>query len=541
MLLALAPIMLVAAAILVRFRGQAATGEAADIAEPRMSGLRTLASSAYLRRLASVVIVGGTSAAALDYAFKSSAATLGQPERLAEFFSAYYMAVSVVTVLLQGTLSRFSLDRFGIGVTLAVLPAALLLGSGASAAIGGLWSIVVLRGAEAALSNSFFRSAYEPLYTPLPPQKKRASKAIIDVAADRVGDAVGSLAILLFMTLLPEQLRLAALGVVALGALISLWLSHRLQRGYVAELANSLRKGLVRLSPQEIADKTTRLTLSRTHGEIDREAILREVETLRRGQRPEPELAKNAGELASGDGARIRAVLEQEPLDRRLLSFVIPMLEFDELREPVTRALTTMASNAVGQLSDCLLDPNLPPKARQRIPGLLAGIGGQRAVRALTEGLFANEFALRESAARALLGLRRRDPSWRPPETLLVAVVRRELETRAGMARSEPSDVESKDELPVINAPSENRMLRHVFTLLALTLEPESVELSLRALAAGDPKLRGTALEYLENVIPGELRAELWPHLRDHRQGPRRSTPRTQQELAAELKRSFSG
>ena len=251
---------------------------------------------------------------------------------------------------------------------------------------------------------------------------------------------------------------------------------------------------------------------------------------------------KSVDNLASGDHARIRVVLDQEPLDKRLLPFVVPLLEFDELREAASRAISGLAGLAVGQLSDNLLDQTLPAKVRHRIPALLAGLGGQRAVRALTEGLLATEFALRESSARALLGLRRRDPSWRPPEGLVMTVVRRELETRAGLARPQAGETDSKDELPKINAPSANRMVRHVFTLLALALDPEAVELSLRALGASDAKLRSTALEYLENVLPSELRAELWPHLTDHRTvTQRRVQPRSSQELAAELKRSFSG
>jgi hypothetical protein len=71
-------------------------------------------------------------------------------------------------------------------------------------------------------------------------------------------------------------------------------------------------------------------------------------------------------------------------------------------------------------------------------------------------------------------------------------------------------------------------------------LNPDELELALRALSGNDSKLRGTALEYLENVVPSEVKEALWPHLADHRPA-RKSTPRSKGELADELKRSFSG
>ena len=47
------------------------------------------------------------------------------------------------------------------------------------------------RGAESIFRGSLFRAGYETLYTPIPAADKRAAKSIIDVAFDRMGDAVG--------------------------------------------------------------------------------------------------------------------------------------------------------------------------------------------------------------------------------------------------------------------------------------------------------------------------------------------------------------
>jgi len=82
--------------------------------------------------------------------------------------------------------------------------------------------------------------------------------------------------------------------------------------------------------------------------------------------------------------------------------------------------------------------------------------------------------------------------------------------------------------------PEFNRGLEHVFTLLALTLDPDAVRLSMQAAFSKDLNLRGTALEYLENVLPGYLYNELLKHLGEAPQGSR--STRTLGDIVNELK-----
>jgi ATP:ADP antiporter, AAA family len=55
--------------------------------------------------------------------------------------------------------------------------------------------------------------------------------------------------------------------------------------------------------------------------------------------------------------------------------------------------------------------------------------------------------------------------------------------------------------------------LAHVFTLLSLVLPREPLQIAFRSLHADDRQLRGTALEYLEGVLPTQIRHALWPFL----------------------------
>jgi len=57
-----------------------------------------------------------------------------------------------------------------------------------------------------------------------------------------------------------------------------------------------------------------------------------------------------------------------------------------------------------------------------------------------------------------------------------------------------------------------------------------------RGLYVDDALLRGTALEYLECVLPQEIRLRLWPFLEDSR--PARRSTRSRDEIIADLLRS---
>ena len=55
--------------------------------------------------------------------------------------------------------------------------------------------------------------------------------------------------------------------------------------------------------------------------------------------------------------------------------------------------------------------------------------------------------------------------------------------------------------------------LAHVFTLLSLVLPSQPLQIAFRSLHSQNSRLRGTALEYLEGVLPPKVRDRLWPFL----------------------------
>jgi hypothetical protein len=173
----------------------------------------------------------------------------------------------------------------------------------------------------------------------------------------------------------------------------------------------------------------------------------------------------------------------------------------------------------LGQLVDAIFDEELDIAVRRRLPDIVGKCARHRAVSGLLDALTVDEVVVRERCVLALSDLVREHPELAPSKSRVFDHV---LE-----------DLQREETLP----------LPHLFKLLGLVLEAETLELSLSALRTDDINLRGTSYEYLENVLPDDVRRALWPVLKEFSQSesPRLTSqqpPRSQKVLAAELHQS---
>jgi AAA family ATP:ADP antiporter len=207
------------------------------------SGIDVVARSRYLMAIAAMMGLYEMVSTLVDYQFSTTIVHFVAADRLGDAFSRVYSFTNLVAVLAQLLLTRMLLTRLGVGPTLVLLPAAILVGS-----FGYLLLPVLLFGALLnTLDNGFAysvnQSAKEVLYVPVSPGDKYRAKAFIDIFVLRAAKAfailLSGVVSLWFASF--EQMRWLSLGVILL---LSVWLvlTHYLGKAYQWREAQALGK-----------------------------------------------------------------------------------------------------------------------------------------------------------------------------------------------------------------------------------------------------------------------------------------------------------
>ena len=435
-------------------------------------GLRTIRDDHYLRRVAVTVMLLGAAGVFVDYAMKAEAdALFADSAGLLSFFSIFYMVTALMTFIIQAGIAKRLLEKIGLGGTMVILPIAVALSAGFGLAWTRLWTTALARGSQTVFSSSLFRSGYELLYTPVSPLKKRSTKSVIDVACNRIGYGIGSLVVMGIVAVTATAAGAISwvLALAILAAIAAAWLIRRLHQDYVSQLASSLRDGSVTLQPDDIVDATT----LRTFAAINRDQLLGDIDVMWQNRQT-----------------------VDAPSD------LIERLADDASARSAHEALQQMGPRVTGQLAEALRSTQTTVAARRRIPRLLKEIGDSEARKGLLAGLRDGEFEVRYRCGNALATLQQGNPNTAFAEAPILDAVALELSEDLGAWQGE------------------ERSLSHVFTLLGLVLDREAMILCIRALPSDDENLRGTALEYIHNVVPEPVLGLLWPKLTERAQPP---------------------
>jgi hypothetical protein len=512
------------------------------------SALRVLASAPHLRNLAGLVLLGTTGAALVDYLFKAQAIeSFGRGDNLLRFFALYYAATNLLAFALQTSASRKVLERFGLAVSAGTPAGALLAGSLISLVAPGLASLLVARAGESVFRSSFFRAGYELLYTPIPPREKRAAKTLIDVGFDRLGDGIGGGLVRLAILAVPASQSSAILSLAILSAIAALAAAGRLTRGYVGTLESSLVDLSRRAGAADSASDRTTLVRTQSprllRGTVPALPPPASTEAVAHGidiASLEPELRDLLG-LRSRNRERVIEVLSREEgLSAGLVPHAITLLAWDQVADHALFALRKVAEEHVGQLVDALLDPNQEFAIRRRLARAFSVCVSQRAASGLMFGLEDPRFDVRYQSARSLSEIVAKNRLVQIDAVQIYAVVLREVAVSRGVWESrrlleaveESGSVSTLDHMVRTRA---GESLAHVFRLLSLVLPREPLQIAFRALHTDDDQLQGTALEYLDSVLPPAVRQRLWPFID---QPTVKRPARPLEEVMAELLRS---
>ncbi len=508
-------------------------------------GLRAVVRAPLLRNLAIVVAIGSATSSLLDYLLSSTATqAFGKGASLLEFFALFWLSVAVVSMIVQFTLGERVLARLGLTKNIAALPGLLLVGATFTLAIPSIAAFVVLRGFEAVQRNTVYRSAYELFYTPIPESRKRAAKALIDIGFDRLGTIVGAGLVALLIAVGADNVSLYVLFAIAVLSAGTLPIVRRLQAGYIAALEGGLRDTA---SKDVIRDEPKGLEPLAAEPADEPEASL-PVEPVSAGHGPiadalrDPRLVLDGRELITGAPDAAKALLHE--LTRRsaqpTVAYAIMLLAHRDLHIAAFDALSKISAVVTGQLTDVLVDGDADLLVRRRVARVLAHSGTQRGLDALLLGTTDSEFAVRYTCSRALAQLTMREPRLQIDRAKVLHGLLVELDHRTREPARPKFVADPVNDAPVfvMRRPhaAVDHTLEHVFTMVGLHVAHEQLQMAYGALQEDDARQRGTALEYLQTILPADFRDAVWPFVDTLARVP----PRSARTVLAELIRTTS-
>ena len=257
------------------------------------------------------------------------------------------------------------------------------------------------------------------------------------------------------------------------------------------------------------------------------------------------QLVSIVSDLRSRDVARVKRALKSfSSIDRPPYAMAVPLLAWDAVAPIAIAVLRQDIDRHAGVLLDALFDENEEFGVRRRIPRVLAVANSQRVADGLTDALSDKRFELRYRAAAALAIVRSRTPALQLRtdainKALAIAI---KNDTRVSMSRTAVDKLPDED-APLLGEILEERAdrgLEYVFTLLSLTLDAQHVRLAYQGIHTDDPSLRGLALEYLDSVLPDDIRDDVLALVNAEKEQQQRKekAARDQRQVVEELLRS---
>jgi AAA family ATP:ADP antiporter len=541
-LLVLAGLQLACAVTLGLFGRAERRAPIAAVPDEPWLALRAATRSPLLRVLGGLVILGAVAAAVMDYIFKADLVRVASHEGVLRSLAIFYTVTSVITAIVQVAVCGPLISRLGVARSVATLPATITAFGIAALALPIPLVAAIARGAEAVTRNSVYRAGYELIYAPLVEDHKRPAKLMLDVGADRIGDVIGAQVIGLLVWALAEPRTGLLIATVCVGA-AAVVLALRLPRSYTMALEESL---LARASdPAAAADAPPGepqpwITLNGVPGlgqsgefpalslRVRKQAPpvrlppLASAPAPRRSRRAATDRTRHRmldaiADLRSGDAARIQHTLAAG-LPPELAPYAVDLLGRDDVARAARTALAAIAPRCTGMLVDALLDPHRDVAVRRRLPAVLLSGDPAHASWGLWRALGDPSFDVRYRSGAVLARLAAEGHVRGISTDDVFDAVRRELVAdREEFARHQVLDelAAALDDRAEADTPIHrgHAGLEHVFTVLGLVLPAEPLRIALHAVQTDDPELRGTALEYLESILPPDVRAQLWPLL----------------------------
>ncbi len=216
---------------------------------PLTETVQRIAASRYLRLIAAMVFLVAIVTQWVGFQLSLVAAQrfAGDADKLTEFFGRFNVLLGIVALVTQLLVTGPALRRYGLALTLLLLPISLGAGSLLVLLVPGFWAVLLLNSFDQSLRFSVDKASYELLYLPLPTAVRTPVKGAIDVLGNRLADAIGGilLGIVTQGFLMGKGLGFELEGTAAISLVfIAAWIAvaSQLRRGYVEAIRESIQK-----------------------------------------------------------------------------------------------------------------------------------------------------------------------------------------------------------------------------------------------------------------------------------------------------------
>ncbi len=173
----------------------------------------------------------------VEYQFQVTARQVYRGDQLTAFFGQFYgLYLNLTEFVFQLFLTAAVVKRFGVGGTLQISPAGVLLTSVATVMAPGVTSAGAVRLTEASTRYTLNRTGMELLYMPLPAVLRNRTKAFIDICVDRVSRGLGGF-LLLLLTATFLHLGVKEIAMVTMALCIPwMYFSYLARKEYVSTI-----------------------------------------------------------------------------------------------------------------------------------------------------------------------------------------------------------------------------------------------------------------------------------------------------------------
>ena len=251
------------------------------------------------------------------------------------------------------------------------------------------------------------------------------------------------------------------------------------------------------------------------------------------GEVYQPEFSAQLARLIREDKAVpvIRAAMAAAGVGKypEVVRDIILRLRFSSTKAAAREALIDYGEIAVKELKTALFDSRVPRDIRLNIPRTLSKIHSQAAMNVLFGGLLEEDRSLRFQAILALEEMARRFADVKVDREIVESAImsdallyyRRFLFFFVLFGQQEKTFAQGESPLYFALTDSMNRVKVRMIWLLSLIYPAKDIRRMWAGLNSGEPNKRADAVEFLDNLITGEIKAYVFPIFSDAPQADR--------------------